>query len=327
MNFDWTPNGKKTMKRTCFFLSLILSGIFSGGCARTYTAEQERIAWEMAEDRTFSERLLPTPARYEAEQKPIYHYYLNVIEGKERGNYENAVLRLSSWAEKIQRGVEWNIPRHQMVVPYLNAPPEIDGRINEKEWSNAEKITGEYEIDSPTPFVPGNGSCWFFGYDRNYFYVAGQFKEAEVISWHERIFEPGEAFYLGDCFEIFIRPQEKFLTYYEFLTNPAGDRWDMFHSHLTRGRWQMICEDYHFGIRRATVFQNGVLNYELAIPLKMLYGDWTKRGAAAGDRFDFMPVRINRDSEIFRRTTPVPLLYDGHNIFGYIQAVLGTKTE
>ena len=95
----------------------------------------------------------------------------------------------------------------------------------------------------------------------------------------------------------------------------------MMHCHLKTGRWQPINDRLNLGILRAASIENGKLNYEMAIPLAALYGEWNLRGIRPGDEFEFMPIRCDRNASGFRKTTPVPLLYDGHNIYGYIRGV------
>lgn len=318
------PRSTQNRRARRWLFALLLAGVATG-CHNRYTPEQERAALWLAEHQTaVKEDYLDTPARYIVEQLRPPRLDLQVLTHVSEGDYAEAVRSMSAVANEIRRGLEWKQPRRECTVPRLCAAPRIDGVLSADEWRGAERFHGEFEINDPVPFAPGKDSGWWIGWDETYLYFAAQFRDDEIVAWSEHAYgEAAKAFYNADCLEFFIRPSLRLLLYYEFLFNPNGEGWENLHCHREIGRWQRVCDDFSFGVRSAVGNRNGMTVYELAIPFRMLFGEWTLRGPREGDRFDFMPIRIDRGKHTFSRTTPAPFLYDGHNIFGYIQGTLG----
>ena len=76
---------------------------------------------------------------------------------------------------ELRRGRAWPYrERPRLRIPFLTTPPEIDGKIG-GEWQKAVRLSATYERDNPVP-VAGKAARWFFGWDRETFYAAGEFQ-------------------------------------------------------------------------------------------------------------------------------------------------------
>ena len=296
------------------------------GCTSEYTAEQLARARDLAFDENLEKRCEETPAKFYVEQVRRNCYLRHLVRDDMALNYSTAVKNLSHISQKIRDGLDWNLPPAQCRIPYLDKAPVIDGIMPPGEWEKALTFHGEYQFSSREK-ESASGTVWKIGYDKEYLYVALQVIDPEVVSWSGRIHDAKKKpFYLGDCFELLVRPEPDQLLYYEFLLNPAGEVWDMRHGHLTQyGRWQQLSDDLNTGRKTAVKVYGNRLTYETAIPLRMLYGKWTLRGPLPGDRFSMMPIHCDRTGNRYRQYTPYPLLYDSHNIYGYLQCELQSR--
>lgn len=306
------------------FLKIVLTAscLLSAGCSGIPGGQDAAEAFRLADDPDFSAKHLNTPARYFVEQMEFERVCIRLLQDRVKKNYYWCIPRVAALYRNIRKGLEWKRENAVFKIPFLTHPPEIDGIVLENEWRDALEFREEYPLDSATPLSERN-SRWRIGYDRNCLYFSAQFEDSDIVAWNTvgKYGLKNKAIYEADCFEVFLRPSPAFQHYYEFLTNPEGTSWDMMHCHLKTGRWQPINDRLNLGILRAASIENGKLNYEMAIPLAALYGEWNLRGIRPGDEFEFMPIRCDRNASGFRKTTPVPLLYDGHNIYGYIRGV------
>ena len=298
----------------------ILLLILCTGCG--YTLQEERIAREVAADPEYKAKHIGTPAQFYAEQVREARLEIFALKEFTLPRYGKSVRRIYNLARNVKRGMEWKIPVHRCKIPYLKKSPEIDGIISGDEWQNALEFRGEYKVDSDQPLA-GSSAVWKVGYDRDFLYFAAVFRDENVTSYSAHSFgSEGKPFYVGDCFEIFIRPDLKSLHYFEFLQNAKGEEWNMFHVHSDDGRWKTADSEFRAYRKIAVRHRNGILTYETAIPFRILFSKWSVNGVRAGDRFSFMPARCDRNGEKFRQTVPYPLLHGMHNLFGYMEAEL-----
>ena len=236
--------------------------------------------------------------------------------------HASAVRLFARIYDEVQTGLQWKIPVAEVSIPYLETPPDIDGRAGEREWADALVFCKEYLLNRTEPLKDVR-SIWRVGWSGKNLYVAAEFRDSEVAAYRGRFDTPDETpLYLGDAFELFVRPDEKSLLYYEYLVNPESELWSLVHINDPRGSWIRICDDFPTAAKCAARRTADGYAVELSIPLAEQYGPWWNRGPRAGDRFRMMMVRTDRTGGAYIRTVPVPLLYEGHNIFGYMKAVL-----
>ena len=113
----------------------------------------------------------------------------------------------------------------------------------------------------------------------------------------------------------------------EFIANPAGSLWELMHVNNPWGGSVTLANALRTGARAAAVRTGEGFSVELVLPLQEFHGVWCRRPPRPGDRFEFILVRTRLDNGVYTKNSPVPFLYDGHNIFGYIRAELGAPGE
>ncbi len=294
-----------------FLLPLLLIGSLWG-----WTPEEEAAARALAADPGIRERCAGTPAEFAANQRGWMEEGARAfLAGTVSEERKERIIRVySQISGEIQRGLEWKEPRRKITVPRLDRAPRIDGVPTVEEWSKAYCFKGEYPLGNAEK-TPGEPTVWRIGHCGGTLYVSAEFRDPAPVSYNCVNFEKrDEPMYLGDAFELFLRPSRQSRLYYEFLVNPAGKSWGLAHVNDPFGHWIRVAENLAIGKAAAALTSDG-FTVEMAIPLGELYG--------AGGDFSFMMVRTDRDGKEYRRGTPVPLLYEGHNIFGYIEANLG----
>lgn len=299
-------------------IGLLLLFVCSG-CS--YTLQEERMAHEVASDPDYRKKHAGTPAQFYSEQVSLARLEVFAVKEYTLPRYARSVLKVANIARNVKRGMEWRHPVPHCKIPYLAKAPEIDGVIDKDEWKDALEFRGEYLLDSDKA-VQNSSAVWKIGYDRDFLYFAGIFRDPAITVYSDRTSNNEKAFYRGDCFEIFIRPDLKNPHYFEMLLNPKNEEWNMFHIHLDSGRWQIADEDFQAYRKKAVRYKDGILTYETAIPFRILFSKWSFLGCRAGDRFSFTLARCDRNGEEYRQTVPFPLLYDVHNIYGFAEAEL-----
>lgn len=299
-----------------FSAFFILSGKEEG-----FSPEEMRKAMEFA-DPAFCRGALDSPARYSAQLRGGWEHVAEWVKNPSHPRHASAVRLFARIYDEVQTGLHWKIPVAEVSVPYLETPPDIDGTAGEREWADAVVFREEYLLNRTEPLKDVR-SVWRVGWSGKNLYAAAEFRDPEVAAYRGRFDTPDETpLYLGDAFELFIRPDEKSLLYYEYLVNPESELWSLVHINDPRGSWIRICDDFPTGAKCAARRTADGYAVELSIPLAEQYGPWWNRGPRAGDRFRMMMVRTDRTGGAYTRTVPAPLLYEGHNIFGYMKAVL-----
>lgn len=300
---------------------VLLSG--SGGEEAPLTQEILRKA-ELFADPAFCERALNTPARYSAQLRGGWEALAWRLKNPRHPRYAATVRLFARIHDEVRAGMEWKEPPPKATVPRFAASPEIDGIIKPEEWKNALVYQGEYPLNHTERLKEYSQTVWRIGWHGGSLYAAAEFKDRNIVPYHGRFDTPElQPLYMGDAFELFIRPEKKKPLYYEYLVNPAGSLWALVHVNDPRGSWIRICDDFPTMARTSVRRTETGYSIELSVPLGEQYGPWWSKTPRAGDRFSFMMVRTHRDGEVYFRTTPVPLLYEGHNIFGYVAAELG----
>lgn len=305
-------------------LLLVVWLVAAAGCASA-PDEAEAKARLLAASSELRERAMGTPAEFAANQRGWMEEGADaLLNGAADPERRARIIEIYSRIyDDIQRGLNWKETRREIVVPRLAVPPRIDGIHASGEWHGAYRFDGEILLDT-TRFVPDEPTRWRIGWHGDKLYAAAEFHDPSPEFYDCTLFDgPDRPMYLGDAFELFLRPSEASLLYYEFLVNPKGKLWCLAHVNDPRGSWLRVADDLKTGAVAAAVRTADGFSVELAVPLSELYGPGFRKRPQPGDPFTFMMVRTNRSGEIYTRSAPVPLLYEGHNVFGYIRARLG----
>lgn len=298
------------------------------GAAEPDSPQNENVA-AMALARDFEKvtGLKDTPASYfihvlsgEAVTKKVLTLPSNEV-------YADSVKKFARFSAMIKQGLDWKEPVREIAIPSLKKAPILDGKIDDAEWYRAFEINGEVPLDSGES-ARAKSTRWKLGWHDEYLYVAADFADRDIHAYTKRRkdSEPLEAdapyLFKGDSLEVFIRPDFNSKFYYELLFNPDGKTWFSSHVNNPRGMRAVIEYDKKMSVKCATSRTEEGFRIEVRIPLRELYGQWSLRSPQAGDVFSIMMVRTDLNNGIYTRSAMVPLLYDGHNIFGYAKAIL-----
>lgn len=288
----------------------------------SYTAEEEQKARAIMVGKPFFDRGIGTPAEYATRLRGQANFEGAVLRhGAGPEIYARAVKKLAALHDDAEIGFAWPCPVPSADIPLLAAPPRVDGRLDEDEWRGARVWRGEYALNNPDK-DEDRESEWRVAWDGERLCVGFRASDRAVACFVNAP-ERGESIHKGDSLELFLRPDMDDALYYEFIVNPAGALWPLKHALNVWGGYvnladPFVCE----GMEYAARIVDGGFVVEMALPLRALHGAWCRRPPRAGDEFGFILVRTNRDGADYAKSAPVPFLYDGHNVYGYIRARL-----
>ncbi|MDD3154890.1 MAG: sugar-binding protein, partial [Victivallaceae bacterium] len=236
--------------------------------------------------------------------------------GVERGiSRDEAVRRLVKFHRLRQMGRDWPEPIRHVVVPRMKHPPRADGVIAPGEWDEALSFSGEYPISGTRLDPRRSRTLWYLGVHDETLYVAMSCEDKDVRAFSKRMFESTESVYLGDALEIFLRPDVDQPYYSEILVNPDALVWEVSHKATPSGQWDVLDSKPETKLRAGGKRTAGGYHIEIAIPLRDLKRSGPFR------RFSFQLIRTDRNGkDEYRAGVPTPLLYDGHNLYGYVRA-------
>lgn len=305
---------------------LILAGVWILPGFAFAAGDVEEKARRLAEDCGIREQAKGTPAEFAANQRGWMEDGSAVfLQGKADPERRARIIEIYSRIyDDIQRGLNWKEPIRKVEIPRLQAAPKLDGVPEEEEWRKGRSFSGEYPINECQPV--NSGIRWWIGWHGEFLYVAAHVPDHSISVSNYRSFDKKQTpMYLKDVFEFFIRPSEDSLLYYEFLVNPDGNSWELAHVNDPFGSWIRISDDLKLNIPTRTVRTPDGYSLEMAIPLRELYGPGFHRSPEVGDEFRFMMVRSDYSGKNITYFSIFPLLYEGHNIFGYARGVLHDK--
>lgn len=253
---------------------------------------------------------------------------MRILRGMQTGDRAAAVRKLADCRRKLRQGMAWNVHLPEQKIPYMIHTPIPDGKISIREREEALAFYGEHPLGETEKDSRFPESLWLIGWNGEMLYLAVSFRDEQPELRHGKSGCPkGSELYLGDCLEFFLRPQLQKLPYFELLMNPAGEFWML--SHLP-GYWGGFTPiDRECPASGAIVkgsMQNGFYTIEALLPFRIWHGAWCSRAPRPGDRFSFMMLRTNRSGASHTLSTPVPFLYSGHNLYGYLRGVLAPGT-
>lgn len=249
---------------------------------------------------------------------------MRIFKGRQSGDLAAAVRRLAECRRRIQRGMEWRIVLPEKKIPRMKHSPVPDGRISEQELEECLLFRGEYPLDAASRNRAFADSLWLLGWKEDFLYLAVSFRDDDPEIYHgKKECADGKYLYLGDCLEFFVRPQLEKTQYFECLINGAGDFWMLSHIPGYWGGFTSVDRECSApGARIGGTWRNGCFILEAVLPFRIWHGEWCARPPRPGDRFSFMMLRANRRKSEYGFSTPVPFLFGGHNLYGYLHGVL-----
>ena len=250
---------------------------------------------------------------------------MRIFKGRQDGDRAAAMKRLVECRRRIQRGMEWNVVLPEVKIPWMKHVPLPDGKISEEEMSESLVFRGEYPLGVLNQDRSFSDSLWLIGWKNEFLYLAVSFRDDDPEIYHGKNGCPdGKYLYLGDCLEFFIRPQINKLQYFETLVNGSGDFWQLSHIPGYWGGFTSVDRECSApGVTVKGCFQKGRFTIEAILPFRIWHGEWCGRSPRPGDVFSFMMLRANRSGNRYGFSAPVPFLFGGHNVYGYLRASLG----
>lgn len=313
-------------------LLLILSLAAAAGISRAEPPsppspenEEERKALEFAADPALPRRCRGTPAEFAANRRGGMEEEAAALRNGTLAEPERSrvIRRFARISDDIRRGLAWREPVRSIPLPRLKSAPVLDGEFLPGEWERAYEFTGEYPLNSRKQAAGHSGSRWRIAIHAETLYIAASFRDTTPAVYRHVGFETEKGpMYLGDALEFFLRPSPDSPVYYEYLVNPEGKLWALQHRNDPFGCWIRLEDHFATGARCRTKQLPDGYQVELAVPLDDFRKTTRRNLFLPGSSFSFMLVRTDRSGERYFRGTPVPLLYDGHNIFGYCAARL-----
>ncbi len=281
------------------FAGILLAGTVFSGC----TSPDEEL---LKRYRSYYHRLPEDhPARFAinqtAEKPPSVSYRLRFGVYGDRAP-DSVREQIRTEIARIEAGIRWTGGRKKLRLT-IGGPPVV--------------FTGEYPLGSTVS--ESANSVWSIRCDTETITVTGDFPDAECRTNDKQL-------YLGDALEMFFCTNYEAKLYREIIVNPNGtiftalhvnDRFGSFHCLVPNGK-----EKYGIAVQREKRADG--FRLETTIPWRALPEYTRGNPPRAGEVLYFMLVRTNseKSGERVRVTTPVPLLYSPHNLFGYIKATL-----
>lgn len=258
-----------------------------------------------------------TPAEYVTSQLGYFHPVVRAMHFLSRkrlirdsftfGTTPEAARKvIETFQNDAKRGWEWSEKRREVVIP--RSP---DGK---PDWKNALTFRGEIPLDTAGR-EPEGGTVWQVTADGNFLYFKIKVEDADVHIDPVRPFD-------ADSIEIFIKGDTELLFYWELVASAGGPDFAGTHQFSP----VLGIRAYYADARPDRMFlkgektQNG-FSVECRFPFFAL-PRLDRALPFEGAKIEFMFVRTDGLGGKVTKSAPVPLLYDGHNLFGYIIGTL-----
>jgi hypothetical protein len=246
--------------------------------------------------------------------------YTRILLGKykrgDKESMETARAYMKELFNDIDKGLNWPVKEQQnFELPYAYKKPVLDGTLDDDEWSCALTFHGEYPLGSLEKNTPT--SVWKICWDEEFLYFGAYFQDANVRSIDYDAAK-NKFPWDGDTLEIFVLPARLFRAYWEVVVNPGNNVVDGLHLNNPDGYWVNGLDETMRGLETRTKITNDGFSVEAALPFRELPRYMRGNLPKAGESINLVMVRTNDG----QRSSIVPLLYDGHNIFGYPRFIL-----
>jgi hypothetical protein len=150
-------------------------------------------------------------------------------------------------------------------VVRAQAPPVIDGVLDEEVWTTAAFIEDLHEIQPTEYAAASERTVIYVLYDDDALYVAARLYDREPGQVTARIMRQGEEVFGDDWFSVIIDPFHDRRSGYRFLTNPNGLRQEGLFQNVTDTQWEWQGIWYAAG----SIDAEGWVT-EIAIPFKSI---------------------------------------------------------
>ncbi len=262
-----------------------------------------------------------TPAEYATDKIGSHPTFVSkrilggeLTSGKD-GTREGARAAMNELLADIDKGFNWPVKvPPQFDLPHATAKPVIDGELGDGAWKDALTFTGEYPLSSMEKSE--YAIVWKLMWDEDYLYAGAVIPDASIVSVD---FDEVNKKYPwdADVLELFVMPERRPKSYWEVVVNPGNKIVDGLHTYNLVAWPNGLAEDMR-GLVTKTKLSPDSYTVEAALPFKEMPGYTRGNQPKVGESLYLVMVRINDG----RRMAFIPLLYDGHNIFGYPQFTL-----
>jgi len=268
-----------------------------------------------------------SPERYAINKIAMNNWHIRAFEAlnNPKASADDKIAgrkELGELRDEILLGRNWPIRQHEECsIPYAKLKPELDGNIDSPAWSQALTFRNEFKLNSTDETK--SGAVWKMLWSEDSLYVAAMLPDSSITSY-EYGKEQGKGPWNGDCLEIFIMPSMRMKTYWEIVITPDNKIFDGLQRNNKAGEFSGCPEEDMAGLRTyASVLRRpdgSVQGFVVmaSIPFKELPNYMLGNKPEAGQSIYFSLVRTNEGD----KSSHLPLLYDGHNIFCYTKAAL-----
>lgn len=218
---------------------------------------------------------------------------------------DDARETVRTFRENALRGFAWKEPRRRVTIPRVKNPAD--------RWSGALVLRGEIPLD--TPGTATGNALWMVSYDDQYLYLRAEVEDAGIQLNSKRPYE-------ADSIEFFLRGSRRLTSYWEIVAAPEVPPFVGLHFFSrTLGLHVTQFDARPSALQITSGRTPGGFFAECAFPFAAFHR-LDRPLPFSGGVLEFMFVRTDLQPGGVRKTAPVPLLYDGHNLFGYLIGVL-----
>ncbi|MBN2281028.1 MAG: carbohydrate-binding family 9-like protein [Candidatus Marinimicrobia bacterium] len=192
------------------------------------------------------------------------------------------LLFIIIYCEKMIAGEIFPVPRTEFnprhyVCYRTTGPLNIDGKIEETDWQNAQWTDYFVDIEGDLKPKPTFNTRAKMLWDDEYFYMAAFLEEPHVWA---KLKQRDTVIYYDDDFEIFIDPNSDAHEYYEYEMNAFNTVWDLFITQPYRDDYCSAIFNWDIEGLKSGVYVDGTINdpsdtdkgwyVEVAIPWPVL---------------------------------------------------------
>ena len=238
----------------------------------------------------------------------------SILTGKRKVSDEEVAAarkELSDLRDQILLGRNWPLKEHERVaIPYASLKPSFDGDLDSPAWAQALSFNGEFPLE--TTEMKDSGIKWKIMWDEDFLYAAAALPDQSIksIEYGKSQLGPWNA----DCLELFVMPSLRLKAYWEIVVNPAGNVFRGLHSNSRNGGFSPGPMEPLEGLRASVKVLKDSYVVEIAVPFHEMPNYMLGNKPEPGQTVYFTMVRTDDG----RKSSLRPLLYDGHNVFGYI---------
>ena len=241
---------------------------------------------------------------------------IRILNGKKKGNRTAARQWLLNLRQMLETGSQWTFQSPTVEIPFLKGKLQIDGFLTEPEWNESLCWMGDFPVSSREHLE--NGSRWHIVHDSEYLYFGAAFLDEEIVVHPEKYFR-------GDSLEIFLLADPRMKSYWELIITPSGKHYSAWNIQNGNGTFSSVKHILPETCRIAAQKTPDGFSVEAAFPLSAL--PTLKRDK---NSIRFILIRTHNipascDRLVFH--TPVPFLYEGHNLNGYLTGILLPSTK